>query len=543
MTDRDLADAFCEIYDRYQGVPVDDAAAWRGDMRSEATLLAHQLEWQGFRTLDLDVRDPRRAVTTLLALEKAIVSALPRYADATATSEPWQLPLALRYARSGMLQRDARGALLPRWHPSARSDRFGDLFRFLVRIDAHDWQHVQYSLVAGARTPATVREPRSGQKSLPVGCAPFGEDLADFDVVPTEMDGVPAYWVGPATRLKRSERIAEVLNALDESGAIIGVLPEGCLDDELLDCWTRLLEATPVRGPLRWLLLGSGPAGVHDPKSNTAVIVARAADDDGHRGRPLLVQSKRHGYKIPASTIDQWCLADRLPGGHDRVEAIRAGDNLAVLETDVGRFCVLVCEDLSHFNAADHEAFAAGALAEKVGVSHVLVPIFDRELKPGRWHEERAYPWSDEAGTWVLVATSLAVARARQSHNRELIATVEEGEGGPDLSLLRAHASATPIVHALVLDPDFAQAFESVRDEVRSRRKTLNGVVENLYTAIDDAVRRAGASPTLQKLLDRAVLTDILEDSYVWFHGPPSCRWAHAATADQVAVLNFLESS
>jgi hypothetical protein len=542
MTERDLADTFCELYDRYQGIPVEDAAEWRGASRSEATLLAHQLEWQGFRTLDVDVGDPGRAITTLLALEKAIVSALPRFADAFATSEGWRIPLARRYARTGTLQRDASGALLPRWHPSARNDRFSDLFLFLVRLGAPDWKHVRYSLLAGARTPALAREPRSGQKSLPVACAPFADDLAELDVVPTVMDDRPAYWVGPGAALKRSERIAHVLEALDESDAVLGVLPEGCLDDELLERWRALLDATPIRGPLRWLLLGSGPSGPSDPKSNTAVIVARGPDDDGHRGQPLLVQSKRHGFTIENRTIAQWCLEDRLPGDQARVEAISTGDDLAVLETDVGRFCVLICEDLAHFNADDREAFAAGTLAEKVGVSHVLVPIFDRELKPGRWHAKCGVPWSREAGARVLVATSLAVARARQRHQRELVAAAENGIGSPDLGLLRTHAADTRIVHALVLDPDFAQDFEAVQDVVAGRWKTLNSHVETLREEIETAISRGAASPALQKLLGDGLLNDMLEDAYVWFDGPSSCRWAHAQTADEVAVLNFSES-
>lgn len=104
------------------------------------------------------------------------------------------------------------------------------------------------------------------------------------------------------------ERIRNALHQLDASGAVLGVVPEVTLTDPLLDLWKSLLrETADGTQELRWVLVGTGPLGGHEPPVNRAVLLDRWS------GETLLTQDKLTQFSISRRQLEDWRIRIRRP--------------------------------------------------------------------------------------------------------------------------------------------------------------------------------------------------------------------------------------
>ncbi|ONI75130.1 hypothetical protein ALI144C_41005 [Actinosynnema sp. ALI-1.44] len=197
--------------------------------------------------------------------------------------------------------------------------------------------------------------------------------------------------------------LSQALRALDESGAVLGVLPEASLDDALLDKWCELLEATPRPdgGLLTWILLGSGPVRSVGPSlqssrpPNRAVLVHRSG-----RSRLLLTQDKQFGF---AFTVDKQHEYRVGLGDVKRDEFIPHVHQLNLLESRLGRFGVQICEDLGR-PERHHSVTTAG-------VTHLVVPVLAASMWNQGWQARAGETLGVRCGMKVVVSNSLAIHR------------------------------------------------------------------------------------------------------------------------------------
>ncbi len=537
-----LAEAFCTVYDAHQGVSVPDAVVWRRHLRPADDLI-DGLRDSGTWPSETMPETTADAVRLLLAIERALVECLPMFSDESGTARGWRAQVASGYARTGTLLEDASGALLPKWQPSARTDRFEDLFLHLVRVPSRLWRNMEYSIVTGVAALMPAIDWRGAQaNSVVAACLPFADELADFQICACEHQSSPAYEIRPSDRLVKGDRVMEALVSLDASSATVGVVPESCLDRGLLDRWHDAIHGTPVVSQLRWVLIGTGPTEIGN-RFNEAVVLSRGRDSTGQRGRTLLKQRKRYGYTLPPDTIEQWCLTDLLPGETARNEAMVPGTAFAILETDVGRFAVLICEDLSHFEHFGPDGFGAGEIALRANVTHLLVPVFDRELKPGRWHLYAAKDWLVEATARIVVATNLAIARERARRHAQLLRSLSWFRDSLDIESVRAVPDH--LVTALVIDPDYTIEADTLEAEVTRRQRSLSEAVDTIKQQLRRSLHGL-TEPEDRRLAEHLVehpyaLRDLLEDRYMWFDGPPSSRCVQARHATDAAILEMAE--
>ena len=283
-------------------------------------------------------RGAQGAFGVLLGLDEALAYAHP---DAGSYGNAAIYALTDRYLQFGRLNTDAVHGLLlfrtsfpgrPRGLPS-RASMFGLLRVASPKLGAGlRWVDGGFDLVP---------EFDPDGEFIAIGCVPFLEHLDDVHLVSLETKlGVPGYRLAPASTAALRHRVAEVLEALDNANVLVGVIPEGCLSDELYVVWQEALRST-LRRPtkLTWLLVGSGPLGGCDPPRNRAVILHRS-------GRELSAHDKMYDFTITGDQISRWGLEGIL-GSENLVEDIQLGDASAMLESRAGRFCVLICEDLA----------------------------------------------------------------------------------------------------------------------------------------------------------------------------------------------------
>jgi predicted amidohydrolase len=192
--------------------------------------------------------------------------------------------------------------------------------------------------------------------------------------------------------------MSRVLDALDTSGASIGLMPELTLEAGLLDFWIELVRDRPApSSQLKWLLVGTGPTTADDPPINEAVIIDRVTGDI------ILRQRKVFRFTLTAAQLDEWALDDLL-GAEPITEDLTAGESISVIESAIGRIAILVCEDLARVMD-----FGPGLRA--LGISHVFAPVFSKETKPHHWEHAKAKEYATETGAEVTVVNSLVVPR------------------------------------------------------------------------------------------------------------------------------------
>ncbi len=416
----DPAHLFMQLYDRlpdrlFLGR---DAINWRAEREviKRANAIAELVLDEGAaeykKLLELvDGEDHRARFTILLGLDMALQFANP---FSGAHQQYGVTKIARRYAETGLFNDPAvvPGALLPRCAiaggPIGRGHK-EDFFAVHV---------VPAETLSGDRVRLRQMPPRY-QFSFPAGepvkvaCAPLLTSYQELGLTLDRANGVPTYRIAPAGIDDLDDRIARIVDAMDAAGARIGVMPEGCLSETILDQWRRTLPRTdgPDK-PLRWLLLGSGPVSSARPPHNRAVLLDRGT------GEVLLTHDKLERFTITDEQARDWRLP-WPPQGCPVEEDITRGRSLDVLETLLGRLIAVICEDLNGSMAWDREAGACG-------VSHLFSPIFSKPILRYRWEHQAAERQVRHLGAWVVVSNSLAVATALADPS------VTEDTGGPE---------------------------------------------------------------------------------------------------------------
>lgn len=271
-------------------------------------------------------------------------------------------------------------------------------FFSLVRIPATSWDHIKIESIPPSSD--VILEPdKTSETKVVVGSAPL-VDRSNLDAFPAPTD------FGPGYRLELCDddldhTISEAIRNLDACGAEVAVMPEGCLSENVLDVWKRTLrDIVPGdASKLSWLIIGTGAVGAVEPPHNRAVLLDR-------NGRQIAWQDKIADFTLDAQQITDWDLSRiSLPRG-PKIEDITRGKDLLVLESRIGRICILICEDLTRTSSS--------RLIGDCAISHVFVPVFSGGL---RWAIGAAETYAFQMGTWTVIANSLSVRLGDPSHN------------------------------------------------------------------------------------------------------------------------------
>ncbi|MDC0769368.1 hypothetical protein [Streptomyces sp. HD] len=402
----DPADLFVALYDELPDEHFSgrQALTWYNDpdLQNLADSVCDDVTQHGRATLSLvrgiihEYGDMGR-FTVLIGLDQAFRHAGVHPGYIPDTKLEW---LSRRYNETHSLNSNTKhtGLLLPRFtrpgrllaEPADKPDFFG-----VHRVTPSQCAGIRHTGIEPDIDPGFHPE-----KPISIGSAPIAETHHDLKFDYSEANGAGLYRITPKEGVL-GPRIETVIHDLENSGAVIGVLPECTLSNDLLEHWEGLLDADPPpASSLEWILLGTGPLGCMDPPPNRAVLVDRIT------GKHLLKQDKRAGFTFGVGQAAEWGLPGR-PVREPVAEDITRGQQVTVLETTMGRIAVLICEDVKQ-NAAwigKCQAF---------GVSHIFVPLFAApiswELK--KWERIAAEHCVDELGAWVVLANSLAVGHA-----------------------------------------------------------------------------------------------------------------------------------
>ncbi|MFG2712303.1 hypothetical protein ACGFX2_17360 [Streptomyces goshikiensis] len=401
----DPADLFVQLYDE---LPVDlfrgfEPTAWAEEVniRRKSEEICQMVWGNGVVNIGqleklVGQFDPRGIFTVLLGLESALEIVNPYRPNFI---QGRLAPLAVRYVVTGQFNNPdvTRGALLPRCtlpgKPTGKR-RKGEFFK-LHRVPQDLWDHVKVEHNGFDRQPHFPRE-----EPVKIGCVPLLETLdLDVSVSFNQRSGHPVYQVKPIDSAALRQRIDEILQRLENSGASIGIMPEGSLCDSLLEYWReRAYETFRLGSPLRWLLVGTGPLHDSNPPPNRAILLDRLT------GATLISQDKLCCFTLTPDQVQSWGLSNNSPEGVIE-EDIFEGRTISIWDSSLGRLAVLICEDISQSKEWDRELLSCG-------VSHLLVPIFSTPISPGRWEEDAAKRAVNTLGSWVIVVNSLAIANS-----------------------------------------------------------------------------------------------------------------------------------
>lgn len=301
-----------------------------------------------------------------------------------------------RYLVEGRFSTNAiDGAVLPRFvrpadEPEGAASIDG-LIQSIIRVPADSWAAHEVKPLDIDLDP---QELRSGPLA---GCAPMVGQLGELDQAVVNRLGYRSYRIAPKRPDELAKRLPTILERLDRSGAVIGMLPELTLTSETLDVWVDLIRQTPrpADSRLRMILLGTGHLTADVPPANRAVLV------DRDTGMVLAEQDKINGFTLEPEHLREWKLAPRL--GPDRIdEHMLAGRGLVFLESRAGRLVILICQDLG-------EPISLGPDIRDFGASHVLTPVLSKPTTAHRWEHSAAKDFIHAVGSTVVVANSLAV--------------------------------------------------------------------------------------------------------------------------------------
>lgn len=326
--------------------------------------------------------------------------------------------IAARAAAIGRFDSGALGgAVVPKWtspgRPGETVDRTLDAFRAAVRIPSQDWNNLHWCAPGLGDLHASVG---TDAEPLRLAFAPMLDELTDIAI--EHGTGVPPGTAGRWYRLRpRTDRVLPrlrpLLDELEKSLAHIAVLPEGALDSEILQAWQDLLRTTPRRADSRltWVIAGSGPTD--DSLSSTSVILDRD-------GNVLLETQKLTRFTFGEGVPAAWGLSTALGGDATPIhENIRIGRTVAVLASGVGRFVVLICEDLARHSDPRLQAAVAAQ------PTHALVPVFSGPFHADSWAMIEAYQYAMLDGISVAVGNSRVVAHAMKLANVQCRAEID----------------------------------------------------------------------------------------------------------------------
>jgi predicted amidohydrolase len=353
----------------------------------------------------------------LIGLDRALARANPF----SSTGDPGALAaVEIRYRRTGVMNTLTLegGAVLPACvdpgRPEQRPESPADLLLNVVRVPANEWSSARQVLMR-ARHDFDRDELDGG---LVVACVPMIDRLEELHCVRVPSNvGTPDYSIEPRDSDALNARAAEILRRLDASGAHLAVLPELTATEALVSEWQRLVRASRPSGTrLRWVLIGTAHVTPGKPPPyNRGFLLSR------RDGTVIVEQDKRFGFTLTSDQLETWGLTEAL-GSEELGEYIRLGDRLAFVESTLGRFVVLICEDLGR-------VFDVGPTVRAFGSSHVFAPVFSKPTIEFYWEHQRAREYVAAAGATTIVANSLAIARAMGKQQKIGSALLVSGEG------------------------------------------------------------------------------------------------------------------
>ncbi|MFN7919079.1 MAG: carbon-nitrogen hydrolase family protein [Bryobacteraceae bacterium] len=293
----------------------------------------------------------------------------------------------------------------------------------------------------------TVLESTTGlllhDRSLKIAVVPLVDSIGDFSI-----ENVDTSPVNPLFRvsLRSPDVISEAArNALDTAASAecdVVVFPELCLTEAIQNELGEHLRSSGRQRPCL-VVAGSAPTpagGAGTAPYNQAVVF-------NHQGRRVLAHHKLHPYWMSGEEESRYGLAEAF-GRVGRYEEITIEPfEIQILDTELGRLAVLICEDLS---ALDH----FGSLVVKLGLDWLLVPVLDGCQMPNRWTARFGQRYADK-GACVVVATSLSFVK---QHLSAISATAEPPgvgvlvvptQAGPDTRILYSAVHDQPAIEEL----------------------------------------------------------------------------------------------
>jgi hypothetical protein len=348
----------------------------------------------------------QQTLGVLLGLDRALLNA-----DSARDSLPGRElgHLRSRLEISGKINLESSGILLFRRATPCRPNvepQHLDGFLHLVRIPAHFTGKItvvrlpELDDLPDLDNSGNDGELQPGPR-LPIAQLPMLAEAGDiiWDRVDNHHPTYKFYSVRPDNS-KLTPRIHRALGRLDESGAVLALLPEASLDDAIFEAWRQALSTTPrpSGSRLTWLLIGSGPV-MHGPQvcgdrpPNRAVLMHR-------NGRCLITQDKRRGFCF---TVEQQ-RRYHIDLGCKRDEYISPGRSTCLIEARQGRFAVHICEDLNRADMRD--------VIITSGVTHLMIPVLAGGMWSGGWQADNAFHLAEESGTNVAISNGLAIERS-----------------------------------------------------------------------------------------------------------------------------------
>jgi hypothetical protein len=417
----DPADLFVHLYDAVpEAVFLGDEAARLSedkDVRAEtervtrAVLATGEVDAQMW-DLPADSSHDSVAFARLIGLDNVLRHVHPK----SVAPPPRSLRrLAARQISTGRFNSDEKdGLLLPRLvgygappHRPHKHESFS-----VIRIAPQSLDKVEFTSIPNVHLPTLRRDDQ-----LTVACLPFLNSADDIMFATEARFGIVRYQLAPSSSPDLIERIDPAIESLDQSGAVIGLLPEGALSGALLDVWKKRLRATSGRrSNLAIVIVGSGPVTDGKPPPNRAVALTR-------HGQELWSQDKLCDFTLVSAATKQWGFADIH--GQNAFEDITRGEKLVVVETNAGRFAILICEDLQRSDTRH-------VVPRDFGVTHIFSPVFDAPLDEKRWERfaaERHLQWG---GSRVAVSNSRVVGNPHGTDDAILtsIGVVPKSEPG-----------------------------------------------------------------------------------------------------------------
>ena len=244
-----------------------------------------------------------------------------------------------------------------------------------------------------------------------VGTAPIAEDAHDLEFTPVDREGVCFLDARPSDSAVVADRAAAVVLGLVADGADLVVLPE------LVMCPAATAAVSKALGDARsatrgLVVLGSG---LSDETADGTTLQYNEAIILDSRGIELFRQRKLHHYSMDPDRMKSCGISMARPVAHR--EDAAAGEVLEIRDIPgVGRFIVLICEDLAQDEPGRNVAVA-------IRPDWIVTPVLDLSQRSGRWTHRRAHYL--ETGSRIVVAGSgtLSVRHNRATKYAELPAT------------------------------------------------------------------------------------------------------------------------
>ena len=283
-----------------------------------------------------------------------------------------------------------------------KNDTFDECFESLTWVSPSVWGRINFRHLRRSEDfwAGGVDE------SLRIGCVPFVNSIDELSIEARDERDRRWYEVRPRSALTR--RLEATLEGLDRSGCHIGLLPESCLDDALLDQWRDLVLSTarPIDdgSVLRWIVLGSGPVGQRAGWPPNRLIVI-----DRDTGEQVASHDKNNPYTMTDEDVRSLGLESLLPGPLG--EYMDEGTTIDVVSSRFGRIVFEICEDLDR--TEDNLSVLRSLRPHLLLVSVLSSYLVDHETQRPywKWEAQRAHQHSTKVGCATVVCTSLVFPR------------------------------------------------------------------------------------------------------------------------------------